>query len=355
MTRYPGETSFRPGLAWSVHESKVMPILQHLLQRLGFIKLDRYGLVLTPEDRILSLHPTVLDDGAGGRIVGWKDHDMAMFELKAWAPAQSTVVRALASRVSMPLIAAPEIAPSLINNPVITANYADPPVPVAASVEVMAVAVAPGPTVDEDDWEWTIALARARGATEEAEAAALVGPPPPAPPRPSPPTTRPMAVVATRDSSSGSSVARSKTAPFGAIDGDASRAPAKPGVTVPRVAPAAPPPAMPRAAAPATVIPVPPLPSIQGTARGGRLEPVVRPISASSASAPTSVPTTSGYQLAKGSGPVDPPPPSRHASMSDDTESNLRVGDRTKPGIALPPAARAVQLPSVKRRLAARR
>jgi hypothetical protein len=41
--------------------------------------------------------------------------------------------------------------------------------------------------------------------------------------------------------------------------------------------------------------------------------------------------------------------------MSDDTEPNLRVGDRTKPGIAMPAAARAVQLPSVKRRMAMRR
>ena len=354
MTRYLGEASFRPGLAWSVHESKVMSILHHLLQRLGFINLARYGLVLTPEDRILSLRPTVLDDGAGGRIVGWQDRDTAMVELKVWAPAQSTAVHALASRVSLPPIAAPEIAPSPSNTQAITADSADQPVPVAASVEVIAVAVAPGPTVDEDDWEWTIALARARVAAEEAEAAALVGPPPPVPPRPSPPTTRPMAVVASRDSASVSSAAWSKTAPFGTIDRDDSRAPMKPVVTAPRVAPAAPPP-MPRAAAPATVIPVPPLPTIQSIARGGRLEPVVRPSSASSASVPASVPPASGYHLAKGSGPVDPTILSGDALMPDDTDPNLRVGDRTKPGIVLPPAARAVQLPSVKRRLAARR
>jgi hypothetical protein len=159
-----------------------------------------------------------------------------------------------------------------------------------------------------------------------------------------------MAVVATRDSLPAAS---SKTAPIGAIDhDDGSRGPTKPVVAIPRVAPAAPPPEMPRAAAPVTVIPVPPLPSVQKLARAGRLEPVVR---TNSASVPAPVPATAGYQFAKGTGPVDPTTPSRDAPMSDDTEPNLRVGDRTKPGIALPPAARAVQLPSVKRRMAMRR
>ncbi len=325
-----------------------MPIIQHLLERLGFVKLGRYGLVLTPEGRILSLHPTVLDDGTGGRIVGWQDGDIASIELKAWAPAPPTSVRSLASRVATPAIAAPEIAPSPIDTPAITAGSLRLPGPVAASAAVMAVAVAPEPTVDEDDWEWTIALARSRVASEEAEAAALDGPPPPAPPPPSP-KTRPMAVVATRGSSSASSAASPKTAPVGAIDHDDHfRVPTKSGVTIPRVAPADPPPEKPRAAAPVTVIPVPPLPSIQNIARAGRLEPVVR-------TTPASVPPTSGYPFAKGTGSVDPGTTSRGAAMSDDTEPNLRVGDRTKPGIALPPAARAVQLPSVKRRLAMRR
>ena len=292
-----------------------MPIIQHLLQRLGFVKLGRYGLVLTPEDRILSLHPKVLDDGAGGRIVGWQDGDIAMVELKAWATAQPTAVQALASRVAMSRIAAAEISPLPIDSPAITAASVDPPVPVVASAPVMAVLVAPEPTVDEDDWEWTIALARARVATEEAEAAALAGPPPPAPPRPAPPRTRPMAVVATKDSSSAFSDAWSKIASTGAIDhDDHSRVPAKPVMPVSRVASSAPPPEMPRAAVPVTVIPVPPLPSIQTIARGGRLEPVVR---ASSASPPS----TSGHQLAKGSGPFDPTTMSRDAPMSDDTDA----------------------------------
>jgi hypothetical protein len=36
--------------------------------------------------------------------------------------------------------------------------------------------------------------------------------------------------------------------------------------------------------------------------------------------------------------------------MHDDTEPNVSVGDQTMPGIALPQAARMVELPSIKRR-----
>jgi hypothetical protein len=52
----------------------------------------------------------------------------------------------------------------------------------------------------------------------------------------------------------------------------------------------------------------------------------------------------------KGTGPVSPRTTSRMAAMPDDTDPNVNVGDRTTPGIALPPAARAVSLPSIKRR-----
>jgi hypothetical protein len=44
------------------------------------------------------------------------------------------------------------------------------------------------------------------------------------------------------------------------------------------------------------------------------------------------------------------PAMSATAAMSDDTVPNVSVGDRTTPGIALPPAARTVQLPSITRR-----
>jgi hypothetical protein len=79
---------------------------------------------------------------------------------------------------------------------------------------------------------------------------------------------------------------------------------------------------------------------MQTTAKAGRLVPVVR----------THSTPASSRRFPKGTGPVGSRPTAPMATMSDETEPSLRVGDRTTPGIALPPAARAVQLPSLKRR-----
>jgi hypothetical protein len=78
---------------------------------------------------------------------------------------------------------------------------------------------------------------------------------------------------------------------------------------------------------------------MQSTAQAGRLTPVVR----------SAVPAASPRRFPKGTGPVDPRPTSRMAAMSDDTQPSVSVGDQTTPGIALPRAARAIQLPSIKR------
>jgi len=127
------------------------------LKRWGFVKLSRYGLALTPEDRILSTQPSVLDDGLGGRIVGWQDDDLAVAQLKPWreAPAPRAV------------------APSAL--------HPSTPVPVPASAPPAALSTPPlqsvapvvaAPPVEEEDWEWKISLARARAAAEETEEAA---------------------------------------------------------------------------------------------------------------------------------------------------------------------------------------
>ena len=71
-----------------MHSSGVMGAIDNLLERMGYVKLDRYGLLLTPEGRILSSRPAVLDDGLGGRIVGWDEGDLAAMELDRWAPAR---------------------------------------------------------------------------------------------------------------------------------------------------------------------------------------------------------------------------------------------------------------------------
>jgi hypothetical protein len=59
-----------------------MGALDNFLRRFGYAKLDRYGLMLTGDDRVLSTRPAVLDDGLGGKIVGWLDDDLAAMELE---------------------------------------------------------------------------------------------------------------------------------------------------------------------------------------------------------------------------------------------------------------------------------
>ena len=303
-----------------------MSSFQGLLQRWGFVRLRRYGLELTPEGRILSTRP-VLDDGTGGRIVGWRDGDPAVSKLSSWKGERSepSVVVELATPVAMPQPAAPPAQPT----PALPARAqpaAPAPAPVRPSAAVMPVDVAAEPTVDEDDWEWTIALARARTAVEEVEA----DPSPPPPAAAAPPASREWR--------------------------DDSRVSTRPAIAIPRMT------------TPSTVIPVPALPAM--VTGCSRMEPVVRAAPGAPAAA---------SRFAKGTGPVDPPTPRSPAMLVEDTIPNLSVGDRTrpgiamppppsrsaeaarssvgdrtKPGIALPPAARAVELPSIKRRMSPR-
>ncbi len=180
-------------LACPVQWPAFMPAFDRLLRRWGFVKLSRYGLVLTPEDRVLSLRPQILDDGVGGRIVGWQDDDLAAIELKPWDPSQG---QHAAVHVVAPLAPTPAVRPAApVAKPV--AAPAPAPAPVAAPAPAPKP-VAPQPQVEEDDWEWEISLARARAAAEEAEAAALAPAARPAPvpmPAPAPAPVRPIALV----------------------------------------------------------------------------------------------------------------------------------------------------------------
>jgi hypothetical protein len=62
------------------------------------------------------------------------------------------------------------------------------------------------------------------------------------------------------------------------------------------------------------------------------------------ATAPTAPP-----RLAKGTAPIDADT-EQIPAMSEDTVQSFPVGDHTTPGIGMPLAARAVALPSIKRR-----
>lgn len=316
-----------------------MPAFDSLLKRFGFVRISRYGLVLTSEGRIMSLRPAVLDDGLGGRIVGWPDNDLAAVELQKWEPARPAAKAAVATRVA--------VAPPPIPMPKPAVVIA----PAAPVVVVPATRVAQAPQVEEDDWEWEIAYARARVAAEEQAAVQARAPrarldtiPPPQPKLPVvviPPRvpTEPITTIDYEDRTSPSNeivqvaritnrpapVERPQAAPVGVRKTiPVAAIPPKPEVvaTIPPKRPGT---------APPTIIPVPKLPSIRD--RQWQIQPVV--------SSPT---RPSRTRLAKGTGPIantqvgaPPPPPIRAA---DDDE-------KTSPG--MPAVAAVVSLPSVKR------
>jgi hypothetical protein len=177
------------------------------MRRLGFVKLDAYGLVLTPEDRILSIRATVLDDGLGQKIVGWQESDLAAMELERWAPPQAArnvakpVINqvALAPTVPQPAMpppiprAKPPTTPPVLTQRPLPGMTTAPARPVAVAqplgtaapkqkrpptpipLETMPMGRVADPTEvgeDGDEWEWEIAVARARAAAEWAEEAA---------------------------------------------------------------------------------------------------------------------------------------------------------------------------------------
>ncbi len=176
-----------------------MGAIDNFLRRFGFAKLDRYGLILTPDDRVISMRPAVLDDGLGGKIVGWLEGDLAAMELEHWgAPKKATAKRIAAPAGLHKLPPAPPAArtiapaapatPAPDTSPAAYASTLMPPsrplpgvapaaAPVAAPTPIPAAAPAPAPEVaaagepGEDEWEWEIAMARARAAAEDVEQA----------------------------------------------------------------------------------------------------------------------------------------------------------------------------------------
>ena len=295
-----------------MHRSRLMPALANLMKRFGFVQLSRYGLVLTPEGRIMSLRPAVLDDGLGGRIVGWTDGDLAAMELQKWEPARPAPKPAVATRLA--------ITPPPLPLP--------KPAPLPAPVVVPAPVVAQPAQVDEDEWEWEIALARARVAAEESEQAAASVRPRARLETIPPPVAQKLAVVKIPP--------KQPTQQLPVVAKPPAPVAAKP---LPLPAPPLPAPAPPQPRAgtsPATIIPIPKLPSIKD--RTLQIQPVV-------SSRP------SRTRFAKGTGPVigtqigvAPPPPIRAAEPNDWAPED---NEKTIP--SLPPVARTVTLPSIKR------
>ncbi|MGE0867145.1 MAG: hypothetical protein AB7P03_01190 [Kofleriaceae bacterium] len=337
------------------------------------MRLSQYGLTLTPENRILSLRPTVLTDGLGARIVGWEDGDLAAMELERWAPdgasqpagprrtapplpavmpsatppvafasvapvapvAVAPVASPAASAPPVRVVAAPRPLPGLppideatptapmapvvaMPQPVMPRVVAAPLPRIVAEPPVQAPVVAPDANVEEDDWEWTIALARARGDSEVPANSQQVRAIDPMADD-AWPKTEPLSELHAEEEGTGS---------VADIAGIVRRArmgrvilPAKP--TEPMPAVAAP------TTARSTVIPVPSLPTAD---RSAHLAPVVR-----SQPAPR--------QLAKGTNPLQP------KFMPEETvrAPAYQDPDATRPALVLPQAAAPVSLPSIKR------
>ena len=312
-----------------------MGAIQHLLERMGYVKLDRYGLLLTPEGRILSSRPAILDDGLGGRIVGWDEGDLAAMELERWVPAQpprkpTRLAPKRATARAVAVATAPTLPPPPRPPVPLAAKGVAPAAPVAAAPEPARPAHVAVPVVfaltgtpaveaageepqDDDEWEWTIAVARARAAADEAERAAAA-------PKFMPVVrTAPIAVVAQKRQ------AVTTPPPLPAVEEDTQvKAPIVPPAPVKAVIPpikaVTPPVQVIPPVLPKTIIPVPQLPRVTDPS-------LVRPA-----------------VTARGSGPQVTPALRRVPRGTDRIEDTVRTAaapandDKTSPGVALPPS-----------------
>ncbi len=279
-----------------------MPAIDRLMKKLGYVKLSSYGLVLTPDGRVLSMRPAALDDGLGGRIVGWQEGDLAAMELEKWEPARPAPRAAVATRGASPRHSVAAAVPPIPTIPARVTREASMPIQVAPVPSMIRPAPAPAPVafvaaepiVEEDDWEWTIAIARARAAADEVEVAAA---------QPDPiqtdawPKTEPLGEVDYNGYTSPMTnvvrVARMAHTPRVVLPAKQTPPRALP-VVVPVVAATVQPRGFARGKSPATVIPIPKLPSLNG-ARLTSVSPVVR--------APSKDPPR---RMAKGTGPYLP-------------------------------------------------
>jgi hypothetical protein len=293
-----------------------MGAIDKLAKKLGFVRLDKYGLVHTPDDRILSTRPTVLDDGVGGKIVGWLESDLAAMELERWGAPRQAAPR----KIELPkpaLVVSPipapappvKVAPAPAPAPVVAAVSQPRPLPgmgpvVVAAPPAPAPKVAPEPVVEEDEWEWEIAVARARAEAQPVSAPAAA-----------PERVAARANTDTIEESWDPPVSSFGRAPRITQQPVMSATPAKTApIGVPKFT-----------STPGTVIPVPALPAAADPR-------AVRPAIVAS-SLPKRFPRATGK--------VEDTIRTHAAPPAND--------DKTSPSIALPPAASTIGLPSTKR------
>jgi hypothetical protein len=135
------------------------------LERLGFVKLGDFGLILTPDRRVVTTR-AIIDDGFGSQIVGYAGGDLPAIERAPIPDAPPPRTFAFAPTVPIAVVSKPK--------PVATTQPA--PAPIVAT-PVVAIAPEPPPLarVDEpeEEWEWEIAAARAAAETPATVAAEL--------------------------------------------------------------------------------------------------------------------------------------------------------------------------------------
>lgn len=115
-----------------------------MLERLGFVRIRDFGLILTPDRRLVT---------TDGDVVGWPTTDPE--------PAAEEIF-ALGSSSSLPT-AVPEPVPEIHTEPIDERAIED--IAHAEDVE-HGVADESDDEPDEDEWEWEIAVARARASSE---------------------------------------------------------------------------------------------------------------------------------------------------------------------------------------------
>jgi hypothetical protein len=321
----------------------VMPALvDEVLAKAGYVRLSKYGLMLTPQGHIISLQPRLPDEGSSARIVGWLEgcEPNGSFQL----PDQF---------VNPPRAAAPAVA-----SPVATPRpSALPPPPPAAATSAKPKAVArplpgviPMPSDEDEEALWAAAVERAKQAADTVAppVAATAAPapipvPPPVPARPapklalvSPPSVKPsladnLEAEAADDEDDGDewewqlALARARAA---AEEAEAAKTAAPPLAPAPAPAPKPAPAPAPVAAKPAAVH-IPP-----------KADPV--PTRQPAAAAPSSSPAPRAHRPSEQPRPMrasntgwKPPVPPTRTSVGDST-GRTHVNDQTSPRPKLP-------------------
>ena len=139
---------------------------QRWLERLGFVRARDFGLILTPDRRLLTTR-AVRDDGFGNKIVGWIDEDLMLSEPEPMTaipqPMPEHHTEPIDERSIEHVAAAQPVALKPPWGPI--PSHDEEPAPEEPEQPEQPDA----PELGEDEWEWEIAAARARASSDSSE------------------------------------------------------------------------------------------------------------------------------------------------------------------------------------------